>query len=97
MARILLVVTLVLFGALTSVAVWHPGYRGAFETMFQSWAGVQVLVDLAITLVLVLVWMWRDAQVLKRSVWPYVLITLVAGSFGPLLYLLTRKTPGNAT
>ena len=97
MARILLVVTLVLFGALTSVAVWHHGYRGIFETMFQSWAGVQVLVDLAITLVLVLVWMWRDAQVLKRSVWPYVLITLVAGSFGPLLYLLTRKTPGNAT
>ncbi|WP_413892991.1 DUF2834 domain-containing protein [Candidatus Skiveiella danica] len=97
MARILLVVTLVLFGALTSVAVWHHGYRGIFETMFQSWAGVQVLVDLVIALVLVLVWMWRDAQVLKRSVWPYVLITLVAGSFGPLLYLLTRKTPGNAT
>ena len=79
MARILLVVTLVLFGALTSVAVWHHGYRGIFETMFQSWAGVQVLVDLVIALVLVLVWMWRDAQVLKRSVWPYVLITLVAG------------------
>jgi len=97
MTRMLLVVTLVLFGALTSVAVWHHGYRGIFETMFQSWAGVQVLVDLVIALVLVLVWMWRDAQVLKRSVWPYVLITLVAGSFGPLLYLLTRKTPGNAT
>ena len=46
MARILLVVTLVLFGALTSVAVWHHGYRGIFETMFQSWAGVQVLVGL---------------------------------------------------
>lgn len=97
MTRMLLVVTLVLFGALTSVAVWHHGYRGIFETMFQSWAGVQVLVDLVIALVLVLVWMWRDVQVLKRSVWPYVLITLVAGSFGPLLYLLTRKTPGNAT
>ena len=96
MARILLVVTLVLFGALTSVAVWHHGYRGIFETMFQSWAGVQVLVDLVIALVLVLVWMWRDAQVLKRSVWPYVLITLVAGSFGPLLYLLTRKASGKA-
>jgi hypothetical protein len=97
MARILLVVTLVLFGALTAVALGHHGFRGIFETIFQSWAGIQVLVDLVIALVLVLVWMWRDAQVLKRSVWPYVLITLVAGSFGPLLYLLTRKTPGNAT
>ena len=96
MARILLVVTLVLFGALTSVAVWHHGYQGIFETMFQSWAGVQVLVDLVITLVLVLVWMWRDAKAMQRNVWPYVLITLTAGVFGPLLYLLTRTTPARA-
>jgi len=96
MSRILLVVTLVLFGALTAVTVWHHGYRGIFETMFQSWAGVQVLVDLVITLVLVLVWMWRDAKAMQRKVWPYVLITLTAGVFGPLLYLLTRTTPARS-
>ena len=96
MQRFLLVVTLILFGALTAVTVWHHGYRGIFETIFQSWAGIQVLVDLAITLVLVLVWMWRDAQVSQRNVWPFVVITLAAGVFGPLLYLLTRKSPGPA-
>lgn len=96
MSRILLVITLVLFGALTAVTVWHHGYRGIFETMFQSWAGVQVLVDLVITLVLVLVWMWRDAKALQRKVWPFVLITLTAGVFGPLLYLLTRTTPARS-
>jgi 4-amino-4-deoxy-L-arabinose transferase-like glycosyltransferase len=96
MQRILLVVTLLLFGALTAVTVWHHGYLGIFETMLQTWAGIQVLVDLVIALVLVLVWMWRDARVLQRNVWPYVLITLAAGVFGPLLYLLTRKVPGEA-
>jgi hypothetical protein len=97
MQRILLVVTLVLFGALTAVALSHHGLRGIFETIFQTWAGIQVLVDLAITLTLVLVWMWRDAQALQRNVWPYVVITLAAGVFGPLLYLLTRKSPKGTT
>ncbi len=96
MQRFLLGVTLVLFGALTAVALGHHGFRGIFETIFQSWAGIQVLVDLAIALILVLVWMWRDAKALRRNVWPYVLITLAAGSFGPLLYLLTRKAPDQA-
>lgn len=83
--------TLFLFGALTAVALGRHGFRGVFETIFQSWAGIQVLVDLAIALILVLVWMWRDAKALQRSVWPYVLITLAASSFGPLLYLLSRR------
>ena len=97
MQRILLVVTLLLFGALTAVTVWHHGNWGIFETMLQTWAGIQVLGDLVITLALVLVWMWRDARVLQRNVWLYVLITLAAGVFGPLLYLLTRKGPGEAS
>jgi hypothetical protein len=93
MQRFLLAVTLVLFGALTAVALGHHGFRGIFETIFQSWAGVQVFVDLAIALSLVLVWMWRDAKATGRKIGPWIVITLVAGSFGPLLYLLTRTSP----
>ena len=36
-----------------------------------------------------MVWMWKDAQATGRNVWPFVGITVFAGSFGPLLYWLT--------
>ena len=92
MQRFLLVLTLVLFGALTAAALWHHGYWGILAPHFQSWGGGQVLADLVIALTLVTVWMWHDAKATGRNVWPWVALTLVAGSFGPLGYLLTRKT-----
>jgi hypothetical protein len=51
------------------------------------------LADLSIALGLSLVWIWRDAQATGRRAWPWVVATLALGSFGPLIYLLTRKTP----
>ena len=60
--------------------------------MLQTSAGWQVLADLTIALTLFLVWMWQDAKVTRRNPWPWILITLTLGSFGPLIYLLTRKS-----
>lgn len=100
MQRTALKLTLALFGVLSAVAVWHHGYLGIFSGQIQSWGGAQVLVDLAIALTLVLVWMWRDAQASGRNVWPWVALTLLAGSFGPLGYLLTqqgRSSPPHST
>jgi hypothetical protein len=91
MARPLLIVTLLAFGALTAVALAHHGYFGIFTLPFQTWGGTQVLADLVIALTLVLVWMWHDARATGRNVWPWIVATLALGSFGPLLYLLTRK------
>lgn len=91
MQRALLTVTLVLFGALSAVALWQHGYLGLFAQQFQSSAGVQVLVDLGIALVLVMAWMWHDARATGRNVWPWIVATLALGSFGPLVYLLTRR------
>ena len=47
-----------------------------------------MLLDLVIACLLISSWMVIDARANGRNPWPYVAITLAAGSFGPLLYLL---------
>jgi hypothetical protein len=84
--------TLVLFGALSAVALWQHGYWGLFAPAFQSLAAGQVLADLVVALTLVMAWMWHDAKATGRNVWPWIVATLTLGSFGPLVYLLTRKS-----
>ncbi|GCL63712.1 hypothetical protein AQPW35_27930 [Rubrivivax pictus] len=90
MQRLLVLLVLAGFGALTAVALWQYGYIGIFQLQFQTSAGLQVLADLAIALALVLVWLWHDARATGRNPWPWIVATLALGSFGPLVYLLTR-------
>ncbi|MBP6822475.1 MAG: DUF2834 domain-containing protein [Acidobacteria bacterium] len=92
MQRTLLIVTLILFGALSAVALWQHGFWGIIAPHFQSFGGGQVFADLVIALTLVMVWMWQDAKATGRNVWPWIVATLALGSFGPLIYLLTRKS-----
>ena len=88
MQRILLIVILLAFTALTVLALMHHGVTGIFSHQFANFAGMQVFLDLVIALALFLVWMWRDARASGRNPWPWLLLTLVAGSFGPLVYLI---------
>jgi len=92
MPRTLLILVLIAFSALTAQALWTHGYWGIFEPHFQSSAGAQVLADLVIALSLVLVWLWRDARRTGRNPWPWIALTLATGSFGPLIYLVTRRS-----
>lgn len=92
MQRLVLILTLIGFAALSTVALWQYGYVAIFTMPLQTSAGTQVFVDLVIALTLFLVWMWRDAKMTGRNPWPWTIITLTLGSFGPLLYLLTSKT-----
>lgn len=92
MQRSLLTLTLISFGALSAAALWQDGYWGILAPHFQSFGEGQVLADLVIALILVMVWMWQDAQASGRKAWPWIIATLVVGSFGPLIYLLTRKS-----
>lgn len=93
MPRVLLIVVLAAFAALTVAAVARHGYLGVFLVPLQTLAGAQVMADLVIALGLVLTWLWQDARARGRNPLPWVLLTLAAGSFGPLVYLLTRKAP----
>jgi len=92
MQRSLLILALIPFSVLTAAALWYHGYWGIITPHFQSFGAGQVLADLVISLTLVMVWMWQDAQASGRKVWPWIVFTLIAGSFGPLLYLLTRTS-----
>ena len=96
MQRSLIVVVLVLFGALTAAALWHHGYWGIVAPHFQSFGAAQVFADLVIALVLVMAWMWRDARACGRNPWPWIAATLLLGSLGPLVYLLTRRANDRA-
>lgn len=92
MQRVVLIVVLAAFVALTAAALYYHGYLGIFEPQLQSFAGVQVLVDLVIALSIFLVWMWRDARAAGRNPWPWLILTLTTGSIGPLIYLIVYKS-----
>lgn len=88
---ILLLLVTVAFGVLTGIALADVGYMGIFEPHFQAWGPAQVFFDLVIVAALGCIWMVRDARSRARNPWPYVLITLAAGSFGILFYLIARE------
>ncbi len=79
------------FLVLSAYAVGDVGYIGIFTGQFGDWGRLQVLVDLVIVCGLAMIWMVADARRRGTSPWPYLLVTLLAGSFGPLLYLLQRE------
>lgn len=85
--RTLAIALLIPFLVLTAYAVQQVGYIGIFDYHRHSPAGWQVFVDLVIALVLVLTWLIPQAKKNGRNPWPWVALTLVAGSIGPLLYL----------
>lgn len=91
MKRIALAAVLVLFGSLSTVALYQHGYWGIVAPHLRSTAGAQVLADLVIALSLVMGWLWRDARRSGRSPWPWLVATVAFGSFGPLIYILSRR------
>jgi hypothetical protein len=92
MPRTPIVLILMLFTPLTAIALWYHGYWGILAPHFQNFGEAQVLADLVIALSLVMVWMWQDAKATDRNPWPWILATLILGSFGPLGYLLARNS-----
>ena len=87
---------LVDFGAASAYAVWQHGYIRIFELIFANTATTLAFADLTIALSLIAIWMVGDARQRRIGVFPYLLATLVAGSVGPLLYLIRRERSAGA-
>jgi hypothetical protein len=79
------------FAALTAYAVHVHGVVGVFAAVTANAATITAFADLVIALSLVSVWMWQDARDRGVSAVPYMLLTLMFGSVGPLLYLIRRE------
>ena len=88
---VLLVGVLVAFGVLSTLALLDVGYLGILAPHFQSYGGGQVFADLCILAVMACVWMANDARKSGLSAWPFIVMTVFLGSFGPLAYLLVRE------
>ena len=87
----LIALVLVAFAALTGYAVVEVGYLGIFAAATHNAGAVQVFVDLAIVCALACIWMFFDTRTRQLNPWPFIVVTLLAGCFGPLLYLLRRE------
>ena len=88
--RPLLLTLTAAFALLTAAILAHTGLLGFFRLLLDSPAAWPTLAYITIALGLVLSWMWRDAKRSGQAFWPWLPVTLLLGSFGPLLYLLRR-------
>lgn len=92
-----LLAVIIAFGALSAKALADHGYWGIIAPHFETFGAGQVLADLVILAILSCVWMVSDARGRGLNPWPFVVLTLAAGSFGPLFYLLRREWRAQAT
>jgi hypothetical protein len=82
---------LLVFSAATAFAIYRHGYT-AFVTYALANEATQLLfADLAINLVLVVVWMIADARSRQASYVPFLILAFLFGTVGPLLYLISRR------
>lgn len=91
--RIVLWIVTVAFGLYSLWVLAQVGYLGIWQAGFANAGSTQVTVDLIISSALLIGFVARDAREHGRPWWPWALITLAAGSFGTLAYLLwpTRR------
>jgi hypothetical protein len=80
------------FTAFSARVSWLHGYRSAFPP-FADLPTLQIFCDLATSLAIVMWGMHRDWKSQGRpphGLWPFIVLTFLFGSIGPMLYLLLR-------
>ncbi|AOT00484.1 hypothetical protein ESP131_09545 [Exiguobacterium sp. U13-1] len=88
----LLLVITIAFAVLTAFSIIDFGVLGIFAEATQNTATLQIFVNLILCALFIIVWLRHDTRRAGRSFPLWAIITLAIGAFGPLLYLLTRKS-----
>ena len=97
MNKIVIAAALVVLSGITAQALYHAGGLVEFiVALVQAPEGRQVFADLLITMCLLLVFMKRDAEQTGRTFLPWAVLSLLIGSFGPMVYFLTAKKKPSA-
>lgn len=81
----------VLFTAYTALVGAEHGAAGFVSVVLRDDCAMQLFIDLFISLLMVTSAMVIDARRRKRAAWPWVMLTALVGSVGPLWYLALRK------
>lgn len=82
---------LVVFTAYTLWVVYEFGYVGLFMAALANIATAQVLIDLVLACVIAIGWMLADAKKQGIAAWPFLALTLTAGSIGLMSYIVWRE------
>lgn len=92
--RLALWIVTLLFATYSLWATVEVGYLGIWQGGFANIGSTQITLDLVISSVLLIGFLARDCRESGRPWWPWAVLTLGAGSFGTLAYLLwPRSTP----
>lgn len=81
---------LVAFTAATAFAIYRHGYTAFVSYALANEATQLLFADLTLSLILIAVWMVRDARTRKAAYLPFLALAFFFGSVGPLLYLVGR-------
>ncbi len=76
------------FGGFSLWVMGQVGYLGIWQGGLANLGSLQITLDLVVACCLLTGYLARDCRAQGRAWWPWALLTLVAGSFGPLAYLL---------
>ena len=78
------------FGAFSIWVVATRGYLGFLELARDDRWALQMLIDLAIACSFAIGWMRHDARKRGIKTWPYIVMTILLGSIGVLVYVVRR-------
>ena len=92
-----LAILVVLFIAFTTYSLFvcaSDGFTGFITLALREKWGMQILIDLGISLTVAWTWLRHDAKDKGIAAWPYQVGTVLVGSIAVLAYLIHRELVG---